>query len=65
VLNASGIGTSSEATVSVDGYPTGWGTYLGTVIVETLTSQEQVAVPVVLVVTDGPLERSSLPLVAK
>lgn len=65
VLNASGIGPSSEATVSVDGYPSEWGTYLGRVVVETLTSQKQVAVPVVLVVTDGPLERSSQPLVAK
>ena len=65
VLNTSGTGPSSEATVSVNGYPTDPGTYLGTVTVETLTSPEQVALPVILAVTDGPLERSRVPLVAK
>jgi len=65
VLNTSGTGPSSEATVSVNGYPTDRGTYLGTVTVETLTSPEQVALPVILAVTDGPLERSRVPLVAK
>jgi hypothetical protein len=60
----SGIG-SGEATVSLEGFPTNPGTHTGTITVQTQTSQEQVNVPVTLVVTDGPLQKSHVPSVAK
>ncbi len=60
----SGTG-SGEATVSLEGFPTNPGTHTGTITVQTQTSQEQVNVPVTLVVTDGPLQKSHVPSVAK
>jgi hypothetical protein len=58
----SGIGTTS-LTVHLEGYPSATGTYLGTISIQ--TSTEQADMQIVLVVTDGALQQSKLPLVSK
>jgi len=58
----SGLGLTT-ITVSVQALPPGPGPHSATITVE--TSAEQVNVPVTLVVTDGPLERSYVPSVTK
>lgn len=54
-----------EVAVNLQDFPTNPGLYTGTVTVVAETTQEQVDLQVVLVVTDGPLGHSYAPLVTK
>jgi hypothetical protein len=58
----SGLGATS-LTAYLEGYPSTPGTYLGTISIQ--PSAEQDDMQVVLVVTDGALQQSKVPLVSK
>jgi hypothetical protein len=64
LTEAAGTGTS-ETEVYLQGQPTSPGKYYGTITVQTEHSQEQIQVPVTLVVADDPLAHSNVPLVSK
>jgi uncharacterized protein YkwD len=59
-----GIGTT-QTKVYLQGQPTIPGSYSGTITIETQYGQEETVVPVTLIVTDDPLEHSSVPIVTK
>jgi uncharacterized protein YkwD len=64
VTEDAGTGTG-ETTVYLQGQPTTEGSYSGAITIETEHTEEATEVPVTLIVTDGPLEHSSVPMVAK
>jgi hypothetical protein len=60
--DTTGAGTA-QTTVDLQGQPTTPGSYFGTITIETEYTQDEIVVPVTLIVTNYPLEQSSVPLV--
>lgn len=64
LTQATGAGTA-ETTVYLQDQPTTSGSHFGTITIETQYTPDEIVVPVTLIVTDYPLEQSSVPMVAK
>jgi uncharacterized protein YkwD len=61
---AAGVGTT-QTTVYLEDLPTAPGPHFGAITIDTLYAQEEIVVPVTLIVTDYPLQQSSVPMVTK
>jgi len=62
--DTSGVGTGPTM-VYLQGQPTTTGSYPGTITIETEHTQDEIVVPVTLIVADHPFEQSSVPMVTK
>jgi uncharacterized protein YkwD len=64
LTSTAGVG-AGQTTVYLQGLPTTPGPYFGAITIETLYTQEEIVVPVTLIVTEYPLQQSSAPMVTK